>query len=49
MTPIGGGVEIHARLALDAEHRLYDEEGTVAAAHKATTVDGLKPGQWWWD
>ncbi len=49
MTPIGGGVEIHARLALEAEHRLYDEEGTVKATHRATTVDGLKPGQWWWD
>ncbi len=49
MTPIGGGVEIHARLALETEHRLYDEEGTVKAAHRATTVADLKPGQWWWD
>jgi hypothetical protein len=49
MTPIGGGVEIHARLALDSEHKLYDEEGKVKALREKTSVAGLKPGQWWWD
>lgn len=49
MTPIGGGVEIHARLAFSAEHKLYDEEGKVKAMRKETSVAGLKPGQWWWD
>jgi len=49
MTPIGGGVEIQAQLAFAPEHKLYDEEGKVKATHKATSVAGLKPGQWWWD
>jgi len=49
MTPIGGGVEIKARLALNAEHKLYDEGGKVKATREETSVAGLKPGQWWWD
>jgi len=49
MTPIGGGVEILARRAFESEHKLYDEGGAVKAAHEATTVADLKPGQWWWD
>lgn len=49
MTPIGGGVEIHARLAFDPAHALYDEGGKVKATRQQTSVAGLKPGQWWWD
>ncbi len=49
MTPIGGGVEIRARLAFGAEHTLYDEEGEVKATRDKTSVAGLKAGQWWWD
>jgi hypothetical protein len=49
MTPIGGGVEIRAHLALESKHMLYDEEGKVKATREETTVAGLKPGQWWWD
>ena len=49
MTPIGGGVEIQARLAFSAEHSLYDEGGKVKETREKTSVAALKPGQWWWD
>jgi hypothetical protein len=49
MTPIGGGVNIQARLALSAENRLRDDQGDVAAAQKRVTLKHLQDGQWWWD
>lgn len=49
MTPIGGGVNIQARLAFSSENLLRDEQGAVMKKHDATTLDHLKPGQWWWD
>ena len=49
MTPIGGGVNIQPRQALSPEHLLKDEQGEVNHQHQQTTLDHLKPGQWWWD
>jgi hypothetical protein len=46
-TPIGGGVVMNPRLALDSPNMLLDEKGTVAGVH-AATVD-LPEGRWWWD
>jgi hypothetical protein len=48
MTPIGGGVEIRAELALAPENVLADEKGGVAAVREETKLD-LADGQWWWD
>jgi len=47
LTPIGGGVTMHPRLALDSPNLQFDESGDVAAA-RATAAD-LPAGRWWWD
>jgi hypothetical protein len=49
VTPVGGGVRIEAPLALEATNVLADDEGKVEKARKETVLDGLRPGQWWWD
>jgi len=49
MTPIGGGVNIQPRLALDASNLLQDEQGAVKQKRADITLDHLKSGQWWWD
>jgi hypothetical protein len=48
MTPIGGGVEIQAELALTPENVLRDEDGKVAELHSEVDLE-LAEGQWWWD
>jgi hypothetical protein len=47
LTPIGGGVTVLPRLALDATNLLMDEKGTVSKAHQAAAE--LPEGRWWWD
>jgi hypothetical protein len=47
LTPIGGGVTIHPRLALDAPNLLMDEKGEVAAAH--ASANDLPAEGWFWD
>ena len=46
-TPIGGGVVMQPRLALDSPNILLDEKGTVAGVH--TNVSELPAGRWWCD
>jgi hypothetical protein len=48
MTPVGGGVEIRASLALD-DANLLEDDGSVAKAHDALDLGSLPEGQWWWD
>ncbi|MBN2477564.1 MAG: DUF1598 domain-containing protein [Pirellulales bacterium] len=48
MTPVGGGVSIHAEQALQDQNLLADDAGQVAKAHQGTKLD-LAEGQWWWD
>ena len=48
MTPIGGGVTMQPRRALDSANLLEDENGRVAELRKETKLD-LAEGQWWWD
>ncbi len=48
MTPIGGGVQIEAAMALAPENVLGDEKGKVGALRQESTVQ-LAEGQWWWD
>ena len=47
LTPIGGGVTMHPRMALDAPNLLMDEKGQVGAAR--TAARDLPAGRWWWD
>jgi hypothetical protein len=47
LTPIGGGVTINPRLALDPPNLLMDEKGDVAAAH--ASADELPADGWFWD
>ena len=47
LTPIGGGVTVHPRMALDAPNLLMDEKGTVNAARDAAAK--LPENRWWWD
>jgi hypothetical protein len=49
MTPIGGGVTIHAEQALDAQNLLPDEAGKLQGLHQKVDLKQLAPGQWWWD
>ncbi len=48
MTPIAGGVQIDALMAIKPENVLPDEAGNVARRHGALKPE-LAPGQWWWD
>jgi hypothetical protein len=47
LTPIGGGVTMHPRMALDPPNLLMDEKGEVGAAR--TAARNLPAGKWWWD
>jgi hypothetical protein len=48
MTPIGGGVQIEAAMALAPQNVLADEKGKVNELRQETAVQ-LPEGQWWWD
>ena len=48
LTPIGGGVTMHPRMALDAPNLLPDEAGAVAKARTEKTATLPKTG-WFWD
>jgi len=48
VTPVGGGVTMHAEQALLPTNRLKDD-GKAAKARESITLDGLAEGQWWWD
>ncbi len=48
-TPIGGGVSIQPRLALETGNMQFDEEGKIHALRDAIKLDHLVPGEWWWD
>lgn len=49
MTPIGGGVEVHAHEALNTNNLLPDDGKKVEKLHGQTSLQGLAEGQWWWD
>jgi hypothetical protein len=48
MTPIGGGVSIQAKRALDPSNLLPDENGKVSQTRKESKLN-LAKGQWWWN
>jgi len=47
VTPIGGGVTLQPRMALDPSNLIGDDEGAVAAA-RGEKLD-LPADRWWWD
>ena len=47
LTPIGGGVVVQPRRALDSTALLMDESGAVAKTRDASA--SLPEGRWWWD
>ncbi len=47
LTPIGGGVTLQPRIALDAPNLIIDEEGVLVELRGG--ADSLPAGRWWWD
>lgn len=48
-TPVGGGVQIEAKQALDTANLLADEDGKLQSAHSEVSLSDLPADQWWWD
>jgi hypothetical protein len=48
MTPIGGGVNINAVMALNSENQLADDKGKLSKARSEIKLN-LAKGQWWWE
>ncbi len=48
-TPVGGGVQIHAKQALTSENLLADKDGAVSKARDSIELGDLPTDQWWWD
>lgn len=49
MTPLGGGVHVQPRLALQPSRLQVDSEGENVRAKQAAGPTDLADGQWWWD
>ncbi len=49
MTPIGGGVSIQARIALNSDRLQTDTDGKIDEVRDSITTDQLAETQWWWD
>ena len=47
MTPLGGGVNLQPRVALNSD-RMQQDTGEASRLRDESLSD-LKPGQWWWD
>ncbi len=49
MTPVGGGVHIEPKQALEAKNLIQEETSKVSDVRAQTKLEGLAEGQWWWD
>ncbi len=49
MTPVGGGVTIHAQQALQSKNVQPDKDGAVTEAREAVGMDKIPAERWWWD
>ncbi|QEG20731.1 DUF1598 domain-containing protein [Mariniblastus fucicola] len=49
MTPIGGGVNIQPRIALNSDKASVDADGKVESVRDSIKFENLADGQWWWD
>jgi len=48
-TPVGGGVQIEATQALEAENLIADEDGKLQTARSEVNLSELPADKWWWD
>lgn len=49
MTPLGGGVQMQPRLALNKGRLTIDTQGETVAVKTTEGPSDLADGQWWWD
>lgn len=49
ITPVSGGVSIHARRAVEDNVVKIDESGAAEQLRNDISVENLEPNQWWWD
>ncbi len=49
MTPVGGGVTLEPRQALQDGNVQSDEDGKLAKTRDGIKIDQLAADQWWWD
>ena len=49
MTPLGGGVHMRPRAALESDHLVVDTAGDNKKIQQSAGPSGLADGQWWWD
>ncbi|MBM3999374.1 MAG: DUF1598 domain-containing protein [Planctomycetes bacterium] len=49
MTPIGGGVNIQPRQAIQADRIIPDRDGSLKEQREQIGAPKLGDGQWWWD
>ncbi|MBX7074375.1 MAG: DUF1598 domain-containing protein [Pirellulales bacterium] len=48
VTPLGGGVVLHPKRALESDNLLADDKQTLRDSRQKAQVE-LAAGQWWWD
>ncbi len=49
MTPIGGGVSIQPRYALNSDQVQEEKNGEISEVRDSAVLSGLANDQWWWD
>ncbi|MGV3483217.1 MAG: DUF1598 domain-containing protein, partial [Planctomycetaceae bacterium] len=49
MTPLGGGVNVQPRQALNSDRLTTETDGKTAALKQTVAPVDLEDGQWWWD
>ena len=49
MTPIGGGVNIQPRVALNRDRLLPDNDGAVKESREQIDLKAVAADNWWWD
>ena len=48
-TPVGGGVQIRAQQALEAENLIAGDQDELQTARDAVSLSDLPADKWWWD
>jgi hypothetical protein len=48
-TPVGGGVTIQPRQALQTQNLLRDEDGKVSQIRESVSLKEIPADRWWWD
>jgi hypothetical protein len=48
-TPIGGGVRVEPKRAIESDNLLADEKGKLGQRRDGVSLKNLPKDQWWWD